>query len=127
MNITSAYTTCPSSAPRYTDSLQQTYQTTCGLTYVPNSAADPSIGGVIGDLASVLAYSLSDCSMQCSLWNVDPAIPHDMVCRGVNWVPDITSTFTTGTGNGGNCVLKNATGPGLPDINPYYVGAKLVQ
>ena len=119
---TTAFTACPSQSLQYTDFLQQTYQTYCGLVYAPGAQADAQFGGVIHDLAGTLAYSLEDCTTQCSLWNNDRAIPHNTVCRAVSWVPDIGKAFAS---YGSNCVLKNASGPGDTGKKPYIISAAL--
>ena len=124
-NVSSAYNPCPSaSATTYTDAYSQQYSVSCGVAYTAGDPADAEFGGNMGDLVTLPAYFLNDCTTMCTLWNENQtSIPHNELCWGVSWVPDISAVFPL---FGANCILKNSTGPETPRESPYCVSAKLL-
>lgn len=104
--VDSLYYDCPTlNSQTYETHFHQTFSLTCGIDYTEGLAA--ADGGVISNIAAIIAYSPEDCFEACSnvnhlasVWNTGVS------CESVTWTYDMKNATNK---LGGNCWLKNST------------------
>lgn len=104
--VTSLYYPCPSlDSSTYETQYQDTFILRCGIDYFGGQPATG--GGVISDIASLIAYTPQDCFDACSSLNAYSAKWNSSLrCKAATWALDLANETTEW---GGNCFLKNAT------------------